>query len=486
MRLIFRKPLLRKPTKIWSFIGILGAKQIQSIIEKVDLLLLCRQICGADSSKSSHCSRILRKEYPMRSKNSLFKSFIITLCLFFTQQLCAEEVSKIAALINDRVILASDLDNRIKLAILSSGIEDNEKTRAQLKEQILKQMIEEQIQLDVADKFHIPFNAATLDIAVSDIEQRNNMKPGQLSQMLAEQNIPIEAMHVSIQSGIQWNEYIRGKYQDAIQISPDLIQREVEKRKQSKEKPHVLLGEIRLSFEDSGSENKANEQAWRLAEEIKRGAPFSAVAGQFSSSASAARGGDVGWVPEDQLDEQIRTTIENTIPGEVTNPIRLENEYVIFMVREKRGAGESLDKQTLVSFYQVLFPLSPMASPDRVNEVGMRAVSLGQSAKSAAVFKQLTSNTPGIQFKEFNNINMQALNPDMQGLLNKLPVGQASQPLRTEAGMIMFMISDKTENDPSEMTEEQIKAYLIDQKLGSLSAREMKRFRNTFNIEIRV
>lgn len=116
-------------------------------------------------------------------------------------------------------------------------------------------------------------------------------------------------------------------------------------------KTEYLLAEIFLPVENRKQDGEKKALANRLVAEIReRGAPFPAVARQFSQSAGAAQGGNLGWVPEDQLDPAIAKALKSADKGKMTAPVRVADGYHIVLLRDTR----TITKESIPSREQVM------------------------------------------------------------------------------------------------------------------------------------
>jgi peptidyl-prolyl cis-trans isomerase SurA len=82
---------------------------------------------------------------------------------------------RIVAVVNDEVISAQDLNDRLQLVTLTSGIPDNEQARARLAPQVLRSLIEEALQLQEAERLEITVEDAEIERALANIAERNQM-----------------------------------------------------------------------------------------------------------------------------------------------------------------------------------------------------------------------------------------------------------------------------------------------------------------------
>lgn len=266
---------------------------------------------------------------------------LILLSLFFSEGQAKAEPSssRIAAIVNKNVITRADLMNRLRLAALSSGLAPTPENLDRIKDQMLRVMIDEQLQLAAAEEAHINVTDQQIQEAIKRLETANQMPAGQIAKMMAEHNIPLKTLETQVRSNLMWIELVREKYMPTLQISDAEVEQERNMRKETESKTLYHLAEIVLPFETPEEERQVESDLNRLIEELQKGAHFSALAQQFSQSATAARGGDMGWVTEDQLLPEVNQAIQPLEPGRLSMPIRTSQGYVIIGYIDKKQPG---------------------------------------------------------------------------------------------------------------------------------------------------
>ncbi len=89
--------------------------------------------------------------------------------------------SRIAAVVNGDVISEADIANRARLFAISTGLPLSPEVIDRLKPQILRQLIDERLRVQEAQRRKIVIQDAQIAAAIKDIEARNNMQPGALA-----------------------------------------------------------------------------------------------------------------------------------------------------------------------------------------------------------------------------------------------------------------------------------------------------------------
>tara|TARA_B100001989_G_C24550931_1_gene474648 strand:- start:3875 stop:4846 length:972 start_codon:yes stop_codon:yes gene_type:complete len=261
---------------------------------------------------------------------------------------------QIVAVVNDDAISISDFEKRLKLIIASSGLPDNQEIRQRLGPQIVGSLVEEQLMLQEAENMKLSIEQEEVDRGFATIAQQNKMKPEQFKKMLKKGRIDITTLYRQIRAQIAWSKVVQSRLRPRVIISEQDIDAALERMRSKIGTTEYLAAEIYLPFSDENSERQSRKLASRLISEIKNGkASFFKVAQQFSKGAGAARGGDTGWLNEEQISPDMLEALKKVKKNQLTNPIRSEDGYYILFLRETR----QLTEDTLPSRQQVEYNL---------------------------------------------------------------------------------------------------------------------------------
>jgi len=93
------------------------------------------------------------------------------------------------------------------------------------------------------------------------------------------------------------------------------------------------------------SEEDARQRLARLRERIAAGADFGELARLNSEDASAARGGDLGWIHPGDTVPEFERAMNALAPGELSQPVRTTFGFHLLQVQERRTADLSTERQ---------------------------------------------------------------------------------------------------------------------------------------------
>ncbi|MBI2708009.1 MAG: peptidylprolyl isomerase [Proteobacteria bacterium] len=393
--------------------------------------------------------------------------------------------SRIAAIVNKSVITQTDLMNRLRLAAISSGLELTPQNLDKIKPQMLRVMIDEKLQLAEAEKDKIKITDDQIKDAIGRLEAANGMPTGYIAQLMQGNNIPLKALEDQIKANLVWVELIREKYSSTLQIAEGEVDQEVKLQKEKETKTQYHLAEIVLPFEGPEQEERVKNDLSRLIEELQNGAHFSALAQQFSQAATAAQGGDMGWLTEDQVSPEIKEFVLHMAPGQLSQPIRTPQGYVIIGYIEKK-LPES-EEQTLVTLQQVVLPFSQDITDEKAQAIMNIAEEISRTAKSCSALESIARDKVPSAVSNLSHQEPLSNFPEpLQKVVQQLSLHQASEPLLTEKGALLVMVCDKKSKKAEKFTEDDAREAIAERKLSLLSRRELRDLRRHAFIEVRM
>ena len=260
-----------------------------------------------------------------------------------------QEAIGIAAVVNNQAISIPDLVARIDVAIVASRLQASEDLRRQLAPQVLRALIDERLKVQEAERLGVTVSEAELASARRNVEQRNGIAAGGLDDFLQGQGLSVETVTDQLRAEILWSKLVRGRLGAAVSVGEGEIDEALAQLEANRGRPEYRAAEIFLAVESSEQESEVRAAAESLYDQLRRGANFDQIASQFSQSATAAVGGDIGWVLEGELPSEIEAALAQMEPGSIAPPVRTFDGYTIVAL---------IDRRTVLSD-------APAAGPDR-------------------------------------------------------------------------------------------------------------------------
>ena len=388
----------------------------------------------------------------------------------------AQQVEGIAAVVNDQPITTLDVRDRMRLIISSAGVQPTEEMLARIQDQAIRGLVDETLQLQQAAEFELEVEEAEVDDAIADIATRSGATVQEVEDDLAASGIDINTLRQQVKAEIAWQILVSGRYRSRIRISDQQIETALDRYIQSASQPQYRLGEIFVEITPQGGEERAVGIIQTIYDQLRQGAPFQAVAQQFSDAASASAGGDTGYLPLSGLNAQVAEAVTQMEPGQISIPIRVPGGFQIVALIDRRD-GQVIEQLTLS---QITIPSSRVTDENRA--------ALGRAAariNSCEGLDEAMSDVEGAFVTNLGDVGANALVPTIRDALGGLEPVAATPVLDTAAGAQIFVLCDKALTGPGVPSADQIENQLINQQLSLLSRRWLRDLRRDATIEIR-
>ena len=387
----------------------------------------------------------------------LARLLVIALCLLSLPALAA---GRIVAVVNDDAITSSDLDERLRLAITASGLSDSAEMRSRFSREVLRNLIDEKLQLQEAKRLNITVSDAEINEGITRIAKQNNMAADAFLAMLARSGVSKGALQNQLRAGLAWNKVTDRKIRPAIRVGDADVDALVERVKSRQGRSEIQLAEIFLPVDNPAQEGQVADLANRLVAQIReRQAPFQAVARQFSKGTGAGSGGLVGWVGEGQLPAELDKAAFAMNRGELSRPIRAADGFHILLIVDKRilGAIEqprpaappkpakpAVRSPMTLTLSQLIVPLAGDADKAVVKTAQDQAAKLRADLNGCASIDAAAAKIGSDESGSIGSVKLSQLAKPVQAVVAELPIGKPSPALRNGQGLVIFMVCKRS------------------------------------------
>ncbi len=396
--------------------------------------------------------------------------------------------ASVAAIVNDEIISTYDLSQRMRLLIATSGVQPTEQTLPQFQREALISLVDERLQLhelkrvEKEQKMDLVAKDDEVNEELASMASQNRVTPTQFSAQLSSQGIGIETLKQQLRAQISWQRWIRGRYGSRLRIGDDQINAQLQRILASASKPQYQISEVFLDANRVGGMPTALSGAAQLISQLQQGAPFQSVARQFSASASAATGGEVGWITLGEMPAEVDAAIEQMRPGQLSKPIEVRDGVYIIYLQDKRAGASA----TLVNLKQAAIALPQSASPADLDAAKSKLLALKGQIKGCDDLEKQAAKVSGVVAGDLGEAEIKDLAPAFREAAETLAVGQISDPIRTAAGLhILGVCGKRSGGDDEAQSREQIENRLFSQQLSMIARRYMRDLRNSATIETR-
>ncbi|MDH4745213.1 MULTISPECIES: peptidylprolyl isomerase [unclassified Sphingomonas] len=394
-------------------------------------------------------------------------------------------VRKPTAIVNDTVLTGTDVDQRLNLIIALNKLNLKPEERDQYRMMILRQLIDETLQIQEAKANEIKVDPKEIDQSFASVARRLQKTPEQMRAFLRQAGASERTMRKQVEGEVAWSRLLRRKVD--INVSDEEAKAILDRLKaaQGSEEYHVY--EIYMNAtEDRKQEVYAGMQ--RIIQQMKEGAPFDYLAKTYSESSTKGQGGDLGWVrlAPGILPDEMTKAVEEMQPGQVAGPIPLTTGFTVVYLADKRKVGMADPRGAKLSLRQIT-----ISFPKGTTEAQATARA-GQFAQATQAIKGCgdASNVAAAQNAEVvekDGVIIGELPPALQQIILPLQVGQVTQPFGTiEDGVRVLVVCGRDDPPAAGLPSlEQIQDGEADKRTNLRAQRMLRDLRRDALIEYR-
>jgi peptidyl-prolyl cis-trans isomerase SurA len=393
-------------------------------------------------------------------------------------------VIKATAIVNGDVITQTDVDQRLAfLAIANNSPIPADQIDA-LRQQVLRNLIDETLEIQAAKAEKIEVKAADIDKTVQRVATNAKQNPDQLKAYLEANGSSIKSLRKQIEGEVAWTRLQHAKIESEVSVGDDEVKAVISRLTASKGTEEYHVGEIFLSATpDTQTQTLANAQ--KIVDQLKSGASFAGYARQYSEASTAAVGGDLGWVRPEQLPTQIAGTLREMTPGTLSNPIQVAGGYSIIAVQETRKILTRDPRDAVMSLKQVSIAFPKGMTREQAEPIVARFGDAARTVSGCGGAEKIATEFHG-EVVQQDNVKMRDLPATLQQMMLPMQVGQATQPFGSlEEGVRTLVICGRDEVDPTAPSFDEVYGQLNEERVNSRARRYLRDLRRDAVIEFR-
>ncbi|MBP8024305.1 MAG: peptidylprolyl isomerase [Chromatiaceae bacterium] len=403
-----------------------------------------------------------------------------------------EELDSIVAVVNKDVIVRSELEREIVLALPEMREKGAEMpARAELERKVLERMIEKRLQMQEAQRVGIKVEDGALTQAMEGIAQRNNLTLEELQTALGASGIRFEDFREDtraqmIMSQLQAREVIKN-----ITVTDPEIKRFLARESDSLiERTDVRLSHILVAVPETASgeeQEQARKKAQAIVAKLRAGADFGQLARAESQGQQTQEGGDLGWFTMADVPSLAQEVSRSLAKGEVSNPLRSPSGFHIIQVTDIKGSGPAVISQTKAR--HILIRTNEVVSDDdariRLEQLRMRLVGGDDFANLA----RANSDDTGSALKggDLGWLSPGDTVPQFEAAMSELAPNQISQPFKSSFGWHIVQVNERRSQDTTEeLMQLKAKQKLRERKADEAVKQWLRKLRDEAYIEDRL
>jgi peptidyl-prolyl cis-trans isomerase SurA len=387
----------------------------------------------------------------------------------------------VLATVNDSVITGFDLRQRMLLLIAMTQVQPTPENIPAIQQEALNALIDDRLQVqELANYEDLKVTDEEVDREIAAMAQEAGVTAQGYLSYLEAGGIRPQTLREQLRTQIGWQQLVGGRFQSRARVSKGAVDAAMRQMSEAASKKQYLIGEIYIEAARVGGMQAAMNGANQLVQQMVQGAPFQAVAQQFSAAPSAPRGGDAGWVVAGTINPALQAAMEQLEVGQLSRPIPVEGGVYIIYMRDKRDGTAA----SLVQLKQVMVELPETASEAEVASATQRLEAIRPQLTCDTMLQRATSEQ-GLLGADLGEADVQNLAPQFQQVARSAPVGSISTPVRSPLGLHLLAVGGRRAGGAEAPDPRAVENQLFRQNLATLARRYMRDLREDALIEFK-
>ncbi|EAW7719307.1 peptidylprolyl isomerase SurA [Salmonella enterica subsp. enterica serovar O rough] len=422
-----------------------------------------------------------------------WKTLLLGIAMIANTSFAAPQVvDKVAAVVNNGVVLESDVDGLMQSVKLNAGQAGQQlPDDATLRHQILERLIMDQIILQMGQKMGVKITDEQLDQAIANIAKQNNMTMDQMRSRLAYDGLNYSTYRNQIRKEMIISEVRNNEVRRRITVLPqevDALAKQI--GTQNDASTELNLSHILIALPENPTSEQVNDaqrQAESIVEEARNGADFGKLAITYSADQQALKGGQMGWGRIQELPGIFTQALSTAKKGDIVGPIRSGVGFHILKVNDLRGQSQSISV-TEVHARHILLKPSPIMNDQQARlKLEEIAADIKSGKTTFAAAAKEYSQDPGSanQGGDLGWATPDIFDPAFRDALTKLHKGQISAPVHSSFGWHLIELLDTRKVDKTDAAQKD-RAYrmLMNRKFSEEAATWMQEQRASAYVKI--
>lgn len=255
----------------------------------------------------------------------------------------AEVIERVAAVVNDRAVLLSDL-RRHAAPLLEQALQDannaaERKARVKvLYERLLQQLVDEELIAQAASKAHIGVSTLEVDQAIENVQRQNSLSDTDFWNAVRGQGFTEKQYREDVRKQLLRLKVINQRVRTHVNITEQTVRDAYDDRVRNARRA------LRFHAEHVFIALPATATATEVAEALKTAKALreQLTPTTFDAVAEKQGGGDLGWLTQGDLPAVLEETLLGLSEGQMSAPVRGPAGIHIFLLRERQSGATAM------------------------------------------------------------------------------------------------------------------------------------------------
>lgn len=426
-------------------------------------------------------------------KFSHYLSTILFLSLLSVQAYGKNSVNSIIAIVDQGVILQSQLDEQVKQMYQRLPVEQRASiARKDIVKRVLDRMIITELQLQIARRSAMKISDADIQDSIDRIAKSNKLSSEQFLAVLKKDGVALKSFKHSIRDQMLIRRVQSSFVHHEVKVSEQEVASFLKRLEQSEgdQSTEYHLGHILIETPTNASPKqiaKAKGKAKRIVNSLENDIKFSTLSIAQSDANNALEGGDLGWLKLAQMPSLLTPYVEKMQAGEHSAPIQSPSGFHIIKLFETRGQQKIIVSKTHVR--HILVKINALVSDKIAQERLLNLKKRLESGEDFIMLARANSEDRGsaISGGDLSWVQPGALVPAFESAMNELDINQISLPIQTQFGWHLIQVLAREDQDNTQlMRRAQARSQLQKRKADAAIEAWLIKLRDEAYIEYRL
>ncbi|MGO9038890.1 MAG: peptidylprolyl isomerase [Steroidobacteraceae bacterium] len=403
-----------------------------------------------------------------------------------------ELLDRIAAIVNDGLVLKSDLDGQMEAVVKRLQEQKIDMPpQSVLRQQVLERLILQEIQMQRAKHVGLTISDEQLNSALQDIAQRNKIPFDQLPTALAAQGVDYKQYRESMRKELTLSTLRQRDVIAHINVTPRELDQYLARQQTAAANDEFNVSHILLSLPEAATPKQLDEIAHKaqdLAARASKGEDFGQLAIANSNSQTALDGGQLGWRKGNQLPQFILDLVVKMKPGDVSEPVRTPSGFHIVKLNERRG-GEAKVVINQIHLRHILMKPNELDDDETVRQKLSKLRDRILKGEDFAGIASTASEDPGSapDGGDLGWAGPGTFVPEFDKAVADLKIDEISQPFKTRYGWhIVQMLGTRTYDSTEDVRRQRAFAAIRESKADEETELWLRRLRDEAFVETKM
>lgn len=388
------------------------------------------------------------------------------------------------AIVNGHVITGTDVDQRVALVTSASNNQLTEEELRRLQMQVLRNLIDETLQIQAAAAQEIEVTRAEVDDRYNTLAAQNfGQDPSAMDDYLISIGSSPASLKRQIEGELAWSNLLRRNISPFVNVSEEEVNEVLKRMEESRGTEEYRLGEIFLAATPE-NRNAVLENGQQIMQQLREGGSFVAYARQFSQASTAAVGGDLGFVRLGQLPPELASVSAGMQAVQLAGPIEIPGGFSILYLIDKRQVLMADPRDAVLSLKQISINFAPGIT-EEIAAQQVQTFATGVQNMRGCGDADAVAGSLGASVVTNDQIRARSLPEQLQNIVLNLQVGQSTPPFGSiEEGVRVLMLCGR--DDPEVVggpSFDQMMTQLEDERINKRAQRYLRDLRNDAYID---